>query len=327
MRIVARLHAYPPVHCAGAEMMASSLLSALAERGHDVQVWLSVYNGQRKPYEVGGVRVIPEAARWDLAKAVKGAGAVISHLENVRSAGSMARGWGRPYVVLCHNTYDATWRAIGAGTTALAVYNSQWMRDSAEAWFTANPKVHKPGREIVVRPPVVADDYRATPGDAVTLINLYGPKGGELFWDLAGLMPDQKFLGVTGAYGDQVVKDLPNVEVLDHVPAAEMASRVYARTRVLLMPSAYESWGRAGVEALASGIPVIAHPTPGLKESLGGAGIFIDRRQPDAWVDALRSLEDPVEWQAASENALRRSKELSPDEDLARWCEAIEALA
>lgn len=327
MQVVARFHAFPPVHNAGAEMMASTMLSALAERGHDVQVWLSIYNGMRKPYDVSGVRVIPAAARLDYASAVRTAGAVISHLENVPSAAALARGWGRPFVVLCHNTFPATWRAMASGTTALAVYNSEWMRIEAESFLAADPGPFRPGREIVVRPPVFAADYATTPGDAITLINLYGPKGGHLFWDLAERMPDRKFIGVLGAYGDQVVKDFPNVEVLDHIPGDQMTERVYARTRVLLMPSVYESWGRTGVEATASGIPVLAHPTPGLCESLGEAGIYVDREDPDGWVAMLRALENPAEWQAASDRSLMRSKELDPSEDLSTWCHAIEALA
>lgn len=327
MRIIARFHAFPPTHNAGAEWMASTMLSALAERGHDVQVWLSVYNGKRVPYEVGGVRVIPAAARLDYARAVRDSHVVISHLENVLPAAASARGWGKPFVVLCHNTFPATWRALSSGTTALAVYNSEWMRLEAETFFADNPKACRPGREIVVRPPVFADDYRTTPGDHVTLINLYGPKGGTLFWELAERMPDRQFLGVRGAYGDQVVRDLPNVELLEHVPGTEMAARVYSRTRVLLMPSVYESWGRTGVEALASGIPVVAHPTPGLCESLDGAGNFVDREDLDGWVAMLRTLEDPDQWQAASDRALLRSKELDPTEDLNRWCNAIESLA
>ncbi|MBQ1164003.1 glycosyltransferase, partial [Streptomyces sp. A73] len=80
---------------------------------------------------------------------------------------------------------------------------------------------------------------------------------------LAQRIPEQQFVAVRGAYGEQVDYDgLDNVEVLAQVPGAEMAERVYGRTRVLLMPSSYESWGRAGCEALASGIPVVAHPTP-----------------------------------------------------------------
>lgn len=327
MRIIARLHAYPPTHNAGAEWMAAAMLSALARRGHDVQVWLSIYNGRRIPYELDGVEVIPAAARLDYARAVRDADAVISHLENVPSAAALARGWGRPFVVLCHNTFLPTWRNMASGTTALAVYNSEWMRAEAELWFADNRKAVRPANEIVVRPPVFADDYRTTPGDRITLINLYDPKGGGLFWRLAEAMPDRQFLGVLGAYGDQVIRELPNVEILDHVPGGEMADRVYARTRVLLMPSVYESWGRTGVEAIASGIPVVAHPTPGLTESLADAGIFVDREDMDGWVATLRALEDPAEWQAASDRALQRSKELGPAADLQVWCEAIEALA
>ncbi|MFE4971343.1 glycosyltransferase [Kitasatospora sp. NPDC056651] len=65
------------------------------------------------------------------------------------------------------------------------------------------------------------------------------------------------------------------MEIIDHVPGHAMRERVYARSRVVLMPSSHESWGRVGVEAFASGIPVIAHPTPGLAECLGHAGIYV----------------------------------------------------
>ncbi|HEY9524048.1 MAG TPA: glycosyltransferase family 4 protein [Thermopolyspora sp.] len=327
MLVVAKLHAYPPTHCAGAEMAAHGLLKALAARGHDVQVHLSQYNGSRKPFNLDGVTVLPAAAAdAGFSKAVRRAGAVISHLENVRSAAAAARGWGRPLVVLCHNTFPATFRQMGSGTTALAVYNSQWMAAEADAWFAANPKAVQPRGEIVVRPPVAAKEYRATPGNAITLINLYQPKGGDVLWQLAERMPEHRFLGVVGAYGEQVIRDAPNVEIVEHVPAPEMAKQVYGRTRVLIMPSAYESWGRTGVEALASGIPVVACPTPGLQESLGDAGVFVDRDDLDGWVAALTALDDPAAWEAASVKAKKRSRQLDPKTDLNMWCDAVEAL-
>ncbi|MFZ4156354.1 glycosyltransferase [Streptomyces pseudogriseolus] len=77
------------------------------------------------------------------------------------------------------------------------------------------------------------------------------------------------------------------------------------------MPSLYESWGRVAIEAFASGIPVIAHPTPGLVESLGDAGIFAYRDDLGAWIHALHALKDPANWTQASLRVRARSIELS----------------
>jgi hypothetical protein len=252
---------------------------------------------------------------------------LLSHLECVPSTASLARGYGKPLGVVCHNTHPETFRNMAAGGTALAVYNSQWMAREAELYFADYPRAVRPARELVVRPPVFADEYATRPGKAVTLINCNAGKGGRVLDALARRMPDVQFLAVRGAYGDQILPDLPNVEVVDHVDGADMKTAVYGRTRVLLMPSDYESWGRTGVEALASGIPVIAHPTPGLCESLGEAGIFVDRSDIDGYEAVLRKLLTPAEYRLASKRAKARSAELDPAAELVAWCETVEGLA
>lgn len=326
MRVVVRVHGYPPRHNAGSEWMAHSMLRALVARGHECSVWLSRYSADRDPYELDGIQVVPFAARMDFADAAKHADVILSYWENVPSAGALAREFGRPFVVIAHNASRLVLRNLGGASTALAVYNSEYVRSEADLFFSEYRQSSRPDRSIVVRPPVFADEYRTTPGDCITLINLCADKGGHVFWRLAERLPDKKFLAVKGAYGDQVVKDLPNVEVLEQRPGSRMRDEVYARTRVLLMPSTHESWGRTAAEAMVSGIPVIANPTPGLSESLGEAGIFAERGDIDAWVSVLDRLGDDAEWSAASERALARAKTLDPADDLARWCEAIESL-
>jgi glycosyltransferase involved in cell wall biosynthesis len=306
--------------------MLVSMLRPLVERGHDVSMWLSRYGRASKEYEYRGIKVVPLESRLDFPSAVRRADVLLAHLETVPSTSSLARGYGKKLIVVCHNTHRPTFRDMAAGGTALAVYNSQWMAREAELFFAEYPKSTRPDRSLIVRPPVFADEYRARPGKAITLVNCNPEKGGKVLKALAERMPDQQFLAVKGAYGEQILPALPNVEVVEHVRGEDMREKVYSRTRVLLMPSSYESWGRTGCEAMASGIPVVAHPTPGLCESLGEAGIFVDRNDVAGYEAVLRKLLTASEYRLASKRARQRSAELDPAADLSAWCAAVEGL-
>jgi len=182
---------------------------------------------------------------------------------------------------------------------------------------------------MVLHPPVWPHEHATRPGGAVTLVNLNENKGVHVFEHLAMLFPDVPFLGVKGGYGDQLTAGLTshtNVQIIEST--SDMRGRVWSRTRVLLVPSLYESYGMVALEAMASGIPVIAHPTPGLREALGPAGIFADRDKMQEWATELRSLvRDPQAWQRASAAAQARSQSLDPTNDLWQWVKAVESLA
>ncbi|UQA93701.1 glycosyltransferase family 4 protein [Streptomyces halobius] len=326
MSIVARVYGYPPAHNAGSEWMLHSMLRPLSARGHRVTVWLSHPGSMDKSYDIDGVRVVPYQQGADFASEAQKADVLLSHFENVPLVAGLARVRQIPTVVICHDNFATTFHnAAGAD---LVVYNSEWIRRDGEIYYARFPREFLPRRTIVIRPPVIADEYRTEPGDCATLVNLNPDKGGDIFWQIAAWTPEWQFLGVRGAYGQQIPPptQLLNCEVVDGVAGDQMRTHVYARSRVILMPSIYESWGRVAVEAFASGIPVIAHPTPGLVESLGEAGIFAYRDDLNAWTHALRSLRDPKNWEKASRRAKARSDELSANRDLDVWCDAVESL-
>lgn len=334
MRILALVHQYVPVRCAGAETMLHSMLRALAARGHQVDVVLSRQVGA--PYEVDGIKVWPHVGKRDVFDHLPGADVLMSHLENTPRTTFLGRWNEKPVVLVHHNTFPPVKRALVAAQARvdLVAVNSRWMADDLGAWF-AGQGIGAPST-VIVRPVVAPSEHATTPGDRVTLVNLRVDergaadtvtlgKGGELFRQLAEKMPRTRFLGVTGAYGTQQdMSGLSNVEVLPHLPHHEMRDKVWTRTRVLLVPSSYESWGRVGTEALCSGIPVIAHPTPGLLESLGDAGIFVDRSDVTGWSRALQTLAMPGPYKAANRRALARAAELDDLDDLDRWCDAVE---
>lgn len=338
IRILGLVHQYIPVRCAGAESHIHAMFRALAHRGHRVDVVLSAQPGD--PYEVDGVHVWPTVDRkHDATRWLQDADVLVSHLDNTARATMLGSFNNIPVALVHHNTFDPSKEALVmpmARADVVAV-NSHHMADDLGDYFDTRDEPQP--KTIIVRPTADPMEYATVPGGKVTLINLRRrqrgsgrdglSKGGEVFRYLAETMPDVEFLGVTGAYGVQEdLADLPNVEVLEHVPHHEMRARVYARTKVLLVPSSYESWGRVASEAITSGIPVLASPTPGLVEQLQDAGTFVDPTDLQEWHDTLRGLlHDPDLWVRMSARSSVRSAELAKlgEADLRGWVEAVEA--
>lgn len=300
----------------GAELMSATFLEALAHAGHEVTVYADLVS---EAYERQGVRVQP---RSTFNKLKRSADLVYSH-PDLGSIGYVVSQLHRiPYVGVVHNVGDLNRWHLGHHKPTLTVWNSESTREQLDG-----------EGGLIVRSPIRVKDHKVkTKGEAFTLINCTKSKGIETFNALAKALPHTPSLAVRGGYGLQETA-IPlslGAMVVGPVPHEAMGPEVWSKTKVLLMPSADESWGRAGVEALCSGIPVIAHPTPGLRESLGDAGIFIDRENISAWKQALNELmTDPEAYALASKKASARARflEKATAQDLANFLTACESLA
>lgn len=305
MKLLAFVHKAPPEHNAGAEWMLLTIARELVRRGHEFTIYS---RGNARSAELDGVKIVPRLPGHKVDRLFAEADVIVTHLDETRGAISRARG--KPVVHLVHNDQQMNYHGVRPDEAALVVANSRWIEEAID-W---------PGPTLVVRPPVFAADYDVDRvEERVTLLNLSEAKGGPLFFELARRMPDVDFLAVRGAYAKQEIPTPlpPNVELVENTP--RVAEDVYARTGILLVPSSYESWGRVAIEASSSGIPVVAHPTPGLLESLGDSGIFVDRNDVDGWEQEIRALlEDPEHYADRSARAEARALELDPTEDLDR---------
>ena len=65
---------------------------------------------------------------------------------------------------------------------------------------------------------------------------------------------------------------------------------LYRRARVFAYPSLDEGFGFPPLEAMASGVPVVASARPALAENLAGAAVLVDPGDPDAIAAALQTL-------------------------------------
>lgn len=305
VKIAAALPLYPPGSRVGAWLATHACLAGMVARGHEVDVVTYMNDGTRNAYALDGVRVHP---RCRIEQVAQDADVIVSHLGDNQEASKWARFVGKPTVRMVHGN-PLPGHVLDDD---LAVFNSNSLRDAVG--FT--------GRSVVVHPPLDVDPV--TPGAKATLVNLTADKGADLFWRLAANTRDVQFLGVQGGYGQQILGKQKNVTVTG--PTLNMAGDVYSQTRVLLMPSLHETWGMVGMEAMASGIPVIAHPTPGLVESLGDAGIFVDRIDLEGWQQAIRSVTSPARWEGASFRARERAASFDSEAQIDQFADAIGSL-
>jgi glycosyltransferase involved in cell wall biosynthesis len=214
-----------------------------------------------------------------------------------------ARGYSRPIIATCH--YDGNYNTIryngSASWSEMLLFINGIMevnyRKNISPWpsqirrtDTIRPLMHRDKIEIL-------EPFR---GDCITLVNANQNKGVHVFIDLARRMPDRKFLGVIPYYGERNLPPAPgNIE---WVPFNDDIRTILKRTRILLAPSYYESFGRIAVEAMLNRIPVLysnpmkhsVYPggsTEGLHEWIQPAGIACDREAPDEWIQAIQSLD------------------------------------
>jgi glycosyltransferase involved in cell wall biosynthesis len=307
VRVVAWVHGLYPHLRAGSETMLADMLEALAEAGHDVHAVAdsTVPADGATSWEYSGVHCWREhhTQAAELVTMLE-PDIIVSHHHIGLEALPLAKRLGVAAAAILHNDFKWSTAMVNMRPD-LIVYNTHWLRRKLGSRGAAS---------IIVHPPLHADRYAlaAPPPDdgAVTIINLDKNKGPDVFYAVARAMPERRFLAVRGAYGRQDERDgYPNVEFMD--TTEDVRGDIWARSRVVLAPSRYESYGRGVVEACAAGLPVVATATAGLRESLGYGGTFASRGNPAEWVRHVRRLTtDPGAWGRASRLALARAAEL-----------------
>lgn len=313
------LHMYPPEHNAGAEWMVHCLNRYLIqEAGYKVNVILPSF--PHKEFE--GVKLYTFSQTKEIEDVLRHSSVILSHLDYQVHAVKTAAIVKRPIVLFMHNhsqnNYLKKYRSFISSYNVHLIHNSQWI---------SRVYNHHKYDSVVLYPPVNWKDYQVqTSRRYVSLINVNKNKGGDLLVEIAKQMPDVEFLAVKGGYGDQVVDtSVQNIKYINHT---DKIKEIYAQSGIVLMPSREESWGRVAIEAMSSGIPVIANPTPGLKEACGPAGIFLSREKPEEWVSMIYKLRENPELYNKYKNAsLKRAKQLEPTPQLrevAEWLQGLE---
>lgn len=328
MKIAALVANAIPDHLAGAERALHETLEYLSTRGHECVVLPR--NGAMVERVVDGVRVMGQRQPGQAAELLRSSDVCFTQLEDTMFAQLLAVETQTPLVFYAHSPTQVESLGVIPEACSLVLWNSRWVAKECDWW---------PGDSLVLHPPTPRDRYYTeTTGRAVTLIGLSHGKGVMPFLQAARDLPDVQFLGLQGSYSEQIldadgfvtyaptkegigsavkIASLPmppNIHCGPPIPDVRM---IFQHTRVLLVLSQHESWGRVAIEAAHSGIPTIAHPTPGLCEALGDAGRFVARdRSADLAATIREMVTDDACWQEWSDRARARAAKLDPEPQL-----------
>ena len=199
----------------------------------------------------------------------KKADVIITHLGKTGKALNTCRKLNKPLIFISHNT--TRYAAIETHKNVGVIYNAQWTRD----------KLPYENDSTTCHPMCVFPELPKSQGDHVTLVNCNENKGVRTLRAIA--KTGIKCLGVKG-YGIQIKGDYELLEQDENI------YNILNRTKVLIMPSKKESWGRIGAEALCMGIPVIAHENEGINECLGDCAWYIDRSDYKGYINAINRI-------------------------------------
>lgn len=261
----------------GGEVFLERLLNHL-KPNHEIKIVC----GCKEAYIYNGIECLVQGDTVDIFKGhndlARECDIIITHLIGSSAGYNKAVQHNKPLIFIAHNNSKQYAPKYSQQDKCHVIYNSYTLRDQLFDTFG-----HFNG--FVLHPFV--PKYGVKPGNKITLINCNYNKGGEIFAEIARRLPQFEFLGVLGGYGEQIEAKLPNVTYLQN--GCDMRA-VYASTKILLVPSEFESFSQVAIEAMQCGIPVIANPTEGIKENLGDAGIFISRNDIEKWIENILYL-------------------------------------
>ncbi len=206
----------------------------------------------------------------------------------------------------------------GLRRASLVIANSRYVQTLLQQLLSIESSLVYPCTDLEL--------YRSESGDhdRILFVKPQYVKGLPIASEIARRMPDTRFLvvGKPRSRGRRTLGGLPNVELAGWT---DDMRPVYARSRVVLGPSIWpEPFGRVFVEAAACGVPSVASNRGGIPESVGDGGLLVsDIFDIDAWIEALRQLEDPVTWRGLSEKARAHAEQFGAASSVAAFVGSV----
>ena len=160
-----------------------------------------------------------------------------------------------------------------------------------------------------------------TPGSYIVFVGrLSKEKGIENIADAARLLPEFEFLVAGSGPDEEILRDIPNVELLGFLTGDKLLE-VMGNAKVLLLPSVcYENCPLSILESHALGVPVVTMNSGGMKELVkdGITGTLVNEPTPEGIAEKLKeTLENEDYYNSLKENCIKEKDKILSVKDYA----------
>jgi glycosyltransferase involved in cell wall biosynthesis len=162
--------------------------------------------------------------------------------------------------------------------------------------------------------------------------NLLPGKGQDVLIRAAALLPPDVQVALAGRGPHEgklreLARDLGVLGRIRFLGYVHQVSAVYREARICVVPSLWEGFGMAAVEAMASGVPVVASRTPGLAEVVGDAGLLFEAGNPSELAGKIAQLLKSEElWAEQRRKGIERAEKFSVDRMAEEYCRIYAAV-
>jgi glycosyltransferase involved in cell wall biosynthesis len=195
--------------------------------------------------------------------------------------------------------------------------------------------IFRPRRALELKP--VLERHGLVPGDYVCYVGGVEPRKNlqrllsayTVVRSRSSSTPPLVVAGFAGWHDRNLREQFAAAGVKDLGPLApEDVAALIAGCAAFAYPSLYEGFGLPVLEAMASGVPVVASTDPAIREVAGSAALLVDPREPEAIAEALeRILTDSQLSTELRRDGLRRAASFSWDRTAAETLDVYERTA
>ncbi len=176
-----------------------------------------------------------------------------------------------------------------------------------------------PARKIKVVPLGIGNEYKPSSQNKIEATKKKFKISRDYFYTVSTLEPRKNFLFLLKCYAATLKEksDLPSLvitgkigwdesELIELAKSEELQSKIiftgyisdqekinlYSGAVAFLFPSLYEGFGLPPLEAMACGAPVIASNTSSIPEVVEDAGILLDLKEKQAWIENIIKISE-----------------------------------